>query len=272
MKPRKMSSLIANLKKYAKFFGLRGKTLAITPSSDDETAEDIISNFKEFGELEASDIMINRKDIVSAHINTSFNQLVKLFIDEGHSRVPIYKSSLDEIEGFIHMKDVFKISASKNSAKVKCTDLMRDIIFVPESIKLQELLSKMKKNQIHIAIVLDEHAGTAGLLTIEDIVEELVGDINDEHDSKCQQHLIHQDAGSFIVDASAKVEEVEQYMDVKFIESIEDADYDTIGGLVITHLSCIPQTGYKFIYDTRFEIEVLDATFRRVKQLKITVL
>ncbi len=232
-----------------------------------EEERNILKNIIDFGDLEASDVMINRTEIIAAQSNMKFSAIKKLFIDESHSRLPIYKSSLDDIEGFLHVKDVFKSSMQTSQDKFKISSLMRNIIFVPETIKLTELLSKMKSQKIHIAIVLDEYSGTSGLVTIEDIVEELIGDIQDEHDKNEDITLIHKEADVFLIDASAKIKDVELALDCRLVKK-EDLEYETIGGFIITQLGCIPKVGTKLKLPNHWEFEVLDASARRVKKLK----
>lgn len=234
-----------------------------------EEEKNILKNIVAFGDLEASDVMINRTEIIAAPSNIRFSAIKKLFIDEGHSRLPIYKSNLDDIVGFLHIKDLFKAGLQNVKDKPTIANLIRGIIFVPETIKLTELLSKMKTKKIHIAIVLDEYGGTSGLVTIEDIVEELIGDIQDEHDYNKEVTLIYKEGEAFIIDASAKLKEVEDALDYKLITGIEDLEYETIGGFVITHLGCIPKVGTKLKLPD-WEFEVLDASARRVKKLRVT--
>ncbi len=235
-----------------------------------EEEKNILRNILAFGELEASDVMINRAEILAAHADIKFGEIKKIFINEGHSRLPIYKSNLDDIEGFIHIKDVFKASMLRTGEKPKIADIIRDIIFVPETIKLTDLLTKMKTRKIHIAIVLDEYGGTAGLVTIEDIVEELVGDIQDEHDKVESKPLIQKQGDYFIIDASAELEEVEEALEVALVEDAESIDYETIGGFIITHLGYIPKVGTKLKLSAKnLEFEITDATARRVKQIKV---
>jgi CBS domain containing-hemolysin-like protein len=243
---------------------------SIEPNTYEEE-QNILRNILAFGDLEASDVMINRAGILAAPSSIKFSEMKKIFINEGHSRLPIYKSDLDDIIGFIHIKDLFKASMKSSSNKPQISDLIRDIIFVPETIKLTDLLTKMKNRKIHIAIVLDEYGGTAGLVTIEDIVEELVGDIQDEHDKAEVKTLIHKHNDHFIIDAAAEVEDVEDALEVQLVEDDESIEFETIGGFIITQLGCIPKVGTKLkLADKHLEFEVTDATTRRVKQIRVT--
>ncbi|MCE2992377.1 MAG: hemolysin family protein [Candidatus Jidaibacter sp.] len=233
-----------------------------------EEERNIIKNILAFGDLEASDVMINRAEIIAVSTSMKLADIKKIFINDGHSRLPIYKSSLDDIEGFIHIKDLFKASLLSQKDKPSVDSLTRDIIFVPETIKLTELLKKMKNKKIHIAIVLDEHGGTSGLVTIEDIVEELVGDIKDEHDVHEEKQLISEDGdGCFIIDASAEIEEVGAALGYDFVDHEDDPEYETIGGFIITRLGHIPKEGAKLKVD-KWEFEVLEASTRKVKKLR----
>ncbi|MDF3047270.1 MAG: magnesium/cobalt efflux protein [Candidatus Midichloriaceae bacterium] len=232
-----------------------------------EEERNIIKNILAFGDLEASDVMINRAEIIAVSSGMKLTEIKKIFINEGHSRLPIYKSNLDDIEGFIHIKDLFKASLLSQKDKPSVDSLIRDIIFVPETIKLTELLKKMKNKKIHIAIVLDEHGGTSGLVTIEDIVEELVGDIKDEHDVHEEKQLIDKDGDAFIIDASAEVEEVGAALGYDFVDNEDDPEYETIGGFIITKLGHIPKEGAKLKVD-KWEFEVLEASARRVKKIR----
>lgn len=233
-----------------------------------EEEKNILKNIVAFGDLEASDVMINRAEIIAAPSNIKFSAIKKIFINEGHSRLPIYKSNLDDIVGFLHIKDLFKASMLGVKDKPNMASLVRDIIFVPETIKLTELLSKMKTKKIHIAIVLDEYGGTSGLATIEDIVEELIGDIQDEHDQHEDVTLIVKEGDAFLIDAAAKLEDVEEAIEHGLVQNKEDLDYETIGGFVITQLGCIPKVGTKLKLPNGWEFEILEASARRVKKIR----
>jgi len=231
-----------------------------------EEEKNILRNLVHFGNLQTCDVMINRSEIISTNIETSFAELKKLFIKESHSRIPIYKETVDDIVGFIHVKDVLK--ASQRGSKTSIKNLIRTILYVPESMKLADLLSMMKKTQIHIAIVLDEYGGSIGLLSIEDVVEALVGDIHDEHDEKEQKETVIEDKGLFFIDASAEIKDVEKKLKISFSEDDEDPDFETFGGFVIHYLGYIPEIGTKFLWHN-YEIEVTDGTNRKL--LKLTI-
>lgn len=279
-KKKKSKVLDSIKKKMKKLFGGKAKSLEASVTqilSQSETIADsheeernILKNLVEFGDLEASDIMLPKAEIIALPLTATFEQISDAFISKGHSRIPIYKSTLDEVEGFVHIKDLFKATQEKSSKKFKIESFLRTVIFVPETIKAPELLTKMKAAQIHIAIVLDEYGGTAGLVTIEDVVEELLGEIQDEHDSAETEQYVRQEGDSYIVDARVPIEGLEKALGAKFVEKMVEVDFDTLGGLVMTHFGYIPTIGEKFTHHSGFEMEILDATNRRVKQVKIS--
>jgi magnesium and cobalt transporter len=278
-KKKSKAKLFEKFKKQVKrLFGGKAKSLeasvsqilsqtdAIADSHEEE--RNILRNFVEFGDLEASDIMLPKAEIIALPMNTTLEQIGSVFIKEGHSRIPIYKNTLDEIEGFVHIKDIFNaMHGGTNSKKFKIEDFMRNLMFVPETIKAPDLLAKMKKEQTHIAIVLDEYSGTTGMLTIEDVVEELVGEIQDEYDTYENEGYIRQEEDAYIVDARIQIGELEKVIGVPFVEKGVDVDFDTLGGLVMTHFGYIPSVSEKFVHRSGFEIEVTDATNRRIKQV-----
>lgn len=232
-----------------------------------EEERSILRNMITFQDLEASDVMIPRTDIISVPIDITPLQLKKVFLKEAHTRLPVYKNNIDEVEGFIHLKDYFKVTTQKEKFKIK--DIVREIIFVPGTIKVSDLLAKMKQSAIHIAIVLDEYGGTKGLITIEDIIEELVGDINDEYDDELTEQLIQEEKDdSYLVDAKTEIADFEKYFSVN-LSNNEELEYDTIAGMVITLLGRIPKKGEMITDISGFEIEVVDATNRKIKKFRV---
>lgn len=234
-----------------------------------EEAQEIFENIMQFSELEAVDVMVAKSDIVAASHTTSLESLKKLFVAESHSRIPIYNSSIDEVVGFIHVKDL--LSATLRREKCTISDLMRPIIFVPFTLKLPELLKKMKQSKTHIAIVLDEYGETDGLVTIENVVEQIVGDIQDEHDTDACQ-LAKLDDGSYVVDACIKISALEKLLGWRFNVDTTKKDFDTLGGLLIAHFHYIPRPQEKFTFQDRCVLEVLDASNRKIKKVKLTLL
>ena len=232
---------------------------------DEEKA--ILQNILTFGDLEASDVMLPRTEIVAAPITIKPEELKNIFLNEGHSRIPIYTDSIDNIIGFIHVKDLFKAMSSKSKYALK--DFIRELIYVPKTIKVTDLLTKMKQSSSHIAIVLDEYGGTEGLVTIEDIIEEIFGDIVDEHDQLTDHDIIVEDSNGFIIDAKARIESVEEKFKIKLKE--KHSNYDTFGGYLITHLGRIPKSGEQIDLTNELRVEILDANDRKVKMLRVTL-
>ena len=151
----------------------------------------MLRNLLHFGDRTAGDICVTRGDIIAVPSTISFDELVRAFADAEHSRLPVYGESLDEVVGMIHIKDVFKASRTTRRATARSTALMREPLFVPESMGVLDLLARMRAERIHLAIVVDEFGGTEGLVTIEDVVEEIVGEIEDEHDDEAGRHADH---------------------------------------------------------------------------------
>ena len=227
--------------------------------------KNILQNILSFGDLDASDVMIPRTDIAAVPLDIKLDNLKNTFTSLGHTRLPVYKNSIDEIIGFIHVKDVFKCLVQNKKPSLK--SLTRELIFVPRSIKITDLLAKMKQSTVHIAIVLDEHGGTDGLVTIEDIIEEVFGEITDEYDQDKSSSYITFDGEFFTIDARAKIEDVEKELGLMLTD--EEGEYDTFGGMIISFLGHIPQKGEIIVHPSGLEIEVTDADHRKVKITKV---
>ena len=189
----------------------------------------MVRNLLHFGERDAGDVGVPRADITAVEEQTSFADLVKLFADAGHSRLPVYRGSLDEVIGMIHVKDVFAILATGAPHPDAIADLIRQPLYVPMSRGALDLLADMRSKRVHLAIVLDEYSGTEGLVTIEDLVEEIVGDIEDEHDEAPEDLLVPLDGGAWDADARVELEDVAETIDPRLAE--HDEDVDTLGGL-----------------------------------------
>lgn len=226
--------------------------------------KNILQNIVTFGDLDASDVMVPRTNITAVPLDIKLNDLKDVFAKLGHTRLPVFKGSIDEIIGFIHVKDVFKCLVNRKKASVK--SLVRELIFVPRSIKLTDLLARMKQSTVHVAIVLDEHGGTDGLVTIEDIIEEVVGEIIDEHDQETASQIIF-DGESFSINARAEIEDVEKELGITL--SDDNSEYDTFGGMVIRHLGYIPKKGDVIEHPAGLEIKIVDADHRRIKNTKV---
>ena len=233
----------------------------------------MLSNLLKFGELRVSDVMIPRADIVAVEENTSLPEFVALFRDVQHSRLPIYRETLDDPIGLVHIKDVisFVEPLPDGSFRWKAgsvSQFKRELLFVPPSMPLLDLLLKMQTAHTHLALVIDEYGGTDGLVSIEDIIEEIVGDIADEHDEDTQSVRKLED-GLFVADARVDLEDFRAQTGIALAPEDADQEIDTLGGLVVSLLGRVPQRGEIVTHPSGYEFEVLEADPRRVKRLRI---
>lgn len=239
----------------------------------------------DFKDLRLQDVMVPRQNIVAADEGETLADLITLSAKAGHSRIPIYRDTLDEPVGMIHIKDVMgwiiargeavsggsalNFSGADLSTTVAQSGLSRKLIFAPASMSAVDLLIRMQSSHIHLALVVDEHGGTDGLVSIEDLVEEVFGDIEDEHDIGGGPLIAVDDEG-YVADARAYVEDVEALIGKPLIAETGDADIDTIGGLIFSMLGRVPAIGEKVEHDSAdITFEILDADSRRVKKVKI---
>ena len=227
----------------------------------------MLRNLLHFGERTAGDVGVPRADIVAVPETISFADLVATFHEAGHSRLPVYRESLDEVVGMVHVKDVFAILASGAEHPATLAGLIRQPRYVPESMGVLDLLAEMRATRTHLAIVLDEYSGTEGLVTIEDIVEEIVGEIDDEHDEESQALLIPLEDGIWDADARAELEDVAEIIDPRLADIEEDVD--TLGGLVSVLAGHVPQPGEIVEHDSGWRLEVTDGDTRHVSRLRL---
>jgi len=227
----------------------------------------MLRNMLHFGEKTAGDVAVPRSDIIAVECTISFAELVAAFADAGHSRLPVYRDSLDRIIGMIHVKDVFARIVSGEAPPEDIADLIREPLYVPESRGMPDLLADMRAARIHLAIVVDEFGGTEGLLTIEDVVEEIVGEIEDEHDDEPEGALIPLDDGLWDADARAELEDVAKAVDPRLAEVEEDVD--TLGGLAFVLAGHVPQQGEVLEHPSGWRLEVTESDTRRVTRLRL---
>lgn len=230
----------------------------------------LLANILKFGGLAAADVMIPRVDIVAVEIESSLQDVVTLMTTEAHSRVPVYRDSLDDAIGMVHMKDVLGASAGKTTFSLR--KMLRKVLFVAPSMQVLDLLLQMRETRTHMALVVDEYGGIDGLVTIEDLVEEIVGEIEDEHDVDLRPHLVVSSDGSLIADARVPVEEFEDEVGSVLTTAERDEDIETLGGLVAHLTGRVPTRGELVVHKASgIEFEVLDADPRRVKRLRVLV-
>jgi CBS domain containing-hemolysin-like protein len=227
----------------------------------------MLRNLLHFGDQTAGDICVTRGDIIAVPSDISFEKLVEAFADAGHSRLPVYGESLDEVVGMIHIKDVF-VADFDASRDRTVTALMREPLFVPESMGVIELLARMRAERTHLAIVVDEFGGTEGLVTIEDVVEEIVGDIEDEHDEAEAGMLTLLDDGLWEADARLELDELQDAVDAR-LKPEEDDEVDTVGGLTFLLAGRILQPGESVVHPSGWRLESVDADARRIKRVRL---
>jgi CBS domain containing-hemolysin-like protein len=227
----------------------------------------MLLNLLHFGEKNAGDVAVPRGDIYAVPATTGFEALVAAFADAGHSRMPVFEDSLDTVIGMIHVKDLFAVQTSGAEPPADIRTLMRTPLYVPESMGVLDLLARMRAERVHLAIVVDEFGGTEGLLTIEDVVEEIVGEIEDEHDEEVPGLLIHGEDGIWDADARAELTEVAETVDAR-LGPIEE-DVDTLGGLAFVLAGCVPKTGEMLDHPSGWRLEIVEADTRRVRRLRL---
>lgn len=227
----------------------------------------MLRNLLHFGERDAGDIGVPRADIIAVDEATPFDGLVQLFAEAGHSRLPVYRGELDTVIGMVHIKDVFAILASGAEPPKSIAELVRQPLYVPMSMGALDLLAQMRASHTHLAVVLDEYSGTEGLITIEDLIEEIVGEIEDEHDDAPVQMLVPLDGGGWDADARAELEDVGETVDPRLAEVEEDVD--TLGGLAFVLAGHVPQPGEVLPHDSGWTLEIIEADSRKVTKLRL---
>jgi len=227
----------------------------------------LIGNILKVHDRNAADVMVPRVDIVALDVEQPFAEIVKCMVEQGHSRVPIYRESLDDVIGFVHVKDVLAPVADRRPGKL--TRLLRKVLFVAPSVPILDLLVQMRQARTHIAMVVDEFGGIDGLVTIEDLIEEIVGEIEDEHDDAEPPTLIERPDGSIIADARLSIEALEEQHGTRLRPEGDQETVDTLGGLVFTLAGRVPKRGEIITHPDGIEFEVLDADPRRVKRLRV---
>ncbi|MSP89826.1 MAG: HlyC/CorC family transporter [Alphaproteobacteria bacterium] len=226
----------------------------------------LFANIIHLRSLTARDVMVPRADIVAVEATVSQPELLKVVIREAHSRLPVYRETLDDVLGMIHIKDLLAVGAAGEPFQLR--RLLRPVLFVAPSMRVMDLLLQMRVARIHLALVVDEYGGIDGLVTIEDLVEEIVGEIDDEHDVTEPPKLQEQPDGSLLADARTPIDEFEQRIG-SILSDEERADADTLGGLVVLLAGRVPGRGEVVRHGSGLEFDVLDADPRRVKHVRV---
>jgi putative hemolysin len=228
--------------------------------------EQMISAVMSLSDSKLHEVMVPRIDIAAIDQEASFDDAVTLVLTEGHSRTPLYKESVDHIVGILYAKDLLRIIAA-GGPRPRLRDIMRPALFVPESQAVDDLLNELQRRRVHMAIVLDEYGGTAGLVTIEDLLEEIVGEIQDEFDEEEPMKVIVRE-GEAILDGRADIDEMGELVDPA-LELEDDEEYDTVGGFVYHRIGRVPVVGDTVAVDP-FKITVIKVTGRRVGKVRVT--
>jgi len=237
------------------------------PASSDELR--LLRNILNLHGLTVYDIMVPRADIVALEITTSLSDLVSVMSDEAHSRIPIYRETLDNISGMVHIKDVLQGWSREEPSQLE--DLVRPVLFVAPSTPILELLLQMRVRRVHMALVVDEFGGIDGLATIEDLVEEIVGEIQDEHDEDHGAGFIEIRPGLFDVNARTNIPEFEARIGEFLVSEEREEDIDTLGGLVFFLAGRVPAKGEVITHSSGVEFEILDADPRRIRRMRVAI-
>ncbi len=228
----------------------------------------MLRNLLHFSEHRVDDVMVPRGEIIAIADTASFADCVASFAEHGHSRLPVYHETLDSIVGMIHIKDVFAVLAEGHKKPASLESFIRQPRYVPESMGVLELLDEMRRTRTHLAIIVDEYSGTEGLVTIEDLVEEIVGEIEDEHDDEAEALFTQVEPGIWDCDARAELDDVAAAIDPKLAEVEEDID--TLGGLAFIIAGVVPSAGDILLHETSgWRLEVIEADEKRVTRLRL---
>ena len=231
----------------------------------DEDGNEMIHRILEMKDVVVREVMVPRTDILALEVNASIDDMTKLVVKAGHSRVPVYDETIDKVVGIVYAKDLLKywISKAKNG---KIRDIMRKPLFVPETKNIDELFKELKSKRIHIAIVVDEYGGTSGLVTIEDLIEEIVGDIQDEHDAE-EEEFAKVGEDSYVADARIDIDDLSEKLDIE----IPKEDFDTLGGFLVHMSNNIPSVMDKITYKNIL-FTIIEADERKVSKVGVKVL
>jgi|TARA_Y100000816_G_scaffold135080_1_gene95454 magnesium and cobalt transporter len=231
----------------------------------------MLLNILKIDGIRSSDIMIPRADIVAVEINDRFEKVLEVFINEAHSRVPVYENNLDSVIGMVHIKDLVNYQNSNKVDSNFLKDLKRDILQIPPSMPVLDLLLKMQMTRLHMGIVIDEYGCTDGLITIEDVIEEITGEIEDEHDEKNLPMLIKTSTNTFEASARVEIQELQRVTNLKFLETQENEDIDTLGGLIFSIAGRVPQRGEIIKHNSGTTFEIKDADPMKIKTVQVSI-
>ena len=234
--------------------------------AEENNEKSLIKNILSLDDKSVEDIMVPRAEIVSIEIKQNMKEILSLIENESHSRMPVFENNLDNVLGFLHVKDLIK---NNNENHFELKKIIRDILYVAPKSPILDLLKRMRSSRIHIGLVVDEFGGVDGLITIEDLVEEIVGEIEDEHDADDSEEAFQKiDDKTILVKSGYKIEDMEKYYDIKI--KIDDEEIDTVGGLLFFLANKVPKNNQVYNYENILEFKVIKASARRIESLKIT--
>ena len=225
----------------------------------------ILTNILSINKLKVDDVMIPRASIIAVSQDCLFKDIIEIINEESHSRMPVYRKDLDDILGMVHIKDIIKFSGSENN-EFNIKKILKEVLFVPPTMPVMNLLLKMQATKLHMALVIDEHGGTDGLITIEDVIEEIVGEIEDEHDK--DDDFNFKEVGKNTFEAKAEMTLEEFNNETQF--GIAQENVDTLGGYIFSKINRVPCNGEVIKDDNKYLFEILDADPRRIKKIRVS--
>jgi CBS domain containing-hemolysin-like protein len=227
----------------------------------------LLKNILTLREISADDVMVPRAHVIAVEVSTSFADLVTMINEAAHSRMPVFRETLDDVLGMVHIKDVLAQMQTPEPPELKT--LLRPVLFVPPSRRALDLLFDMRQQRTHLAMVVDEYGGIDGLVTIEDLVEQIVGEIEDEHDDETPPALAREEDGTILAEGGVPIEDLEEIIG-RFLSDEELEEIDTLGGLVTTLAGRVPEAGERFTHPSGIVFEVVSADPRRVASVRLS--
>lgn len=238
------------------------------PSDKEEVLH--ATSLKILSNIRVDDVAIPRADIVATPIDLKLEELLKVFKDSGHSRLPVYKDALDNPQGLLHLKDLaLRYGFNGKVTRFSIKRMLRPLLYVPPSMTIDILLQKMQSERIHMALVIDEYGGVDGLVTIEDLIEEIVGEIEDEHDAEEENFWVEDTPGVYLCQARAPLNEFEKVLNADLASTDDDEYIETLGGLITMMIGRVPVRGEVIKHPDGFEFEIVDADPRRIKKIRV---
>ena len=232
---------------------------------EDNNEKNLMNNILNLNNKSVEDIMVTRAEIVAVEKNQSIDKILLIFGNKAHSRMPVYEKNLDNTLGFFHIKDLIKSISNKD---FQIDNIIREVLYVAPKSPILDLLKRMRFSRIHMGLVVDEFGGVDGLVTIEDLVEEIVGEIEDEHDANDNEVFIKIDEKTIVVEAAYKIEELEKYFGINITLDSEQ-EIDTVGGMLIFIANKVPKNNQSFIFNNELQLKVVKASDRRIITLEI---